>query len=347
MQRGVVLAGLCGLVLSIMAGTANAAAFLPLFEQRAGAWVLTAYTRSDVGPFTHCTLRTRTTENVLLVFSIDRNQAAGVFVARSSWTLPAGRREPVAYQVDENDVLTGLAAALGGGIVIPLPGDTPLFDQLSAGEVLRLELGDEIREFGLAGISSLLPSLAECVQRFRDDVIEALAPPPQPTDAAETPTAMRNTAEAAARWARQITADGAMPRVRLLTSEEMAHSRWYGFFGNAAAGWHNDKVIGALEVHHPRALGLSDAADAWSEALLKTCDNDYIVRRKGRDDLVIGVHIDCMIKAQRVYRAAVVFRDKKGFFYLGSFHSIAGTPRDDTELAAEDLRRAALSLLAQ
>jgi hypothetical protein len=344
MRYAVFLTSLCGLALGVIAGPTQAADAFPLFERRVGAWVVAAFTGPDTGPFTHCILSTRTRENTDLYFSLNRNRAASVRVA--PWSLPDGTQEPVTYQVDDNEALSGPARGIGNGIGVPLPRSTPLFDQLSAGKILRMQFAGEVRQFDLAGLPGILPALADCVQRFRDDGVEALASPP-PAAMTDEPAALRRTAAEAADWARQITADGAMPRVKLLSAEQMARGQWDDFFKKSVAGWYSSKIIGALAVHRLRHRSLEAAAYAWSGALRTQCDNDYTLDRHGRDDLVVGFHIDCHVESRRERYAAAMFVDRNAFLWLSTFKSAAVGPENDVEIVAENFRRAALARLAR
>jgi hypothetical protein len=135
--------------------------------------------------------------------------------------------------------------------------------------------------------------------------------------------------------------------VTALTPADMAEARWGGFFKSASAGWYGADFVGKLEIYQPRPIPLSETAAAAISASTKACDGDYTFRRGGRDDLAIGIYVDCQKGGQRLRRAIVLFKDKNGFLYQAAFVDMPGKPADGAELAAEGLRRAALKLLGR
>lgn len=345
MKWAIGLVGLCSAVFGLMPGMAHA--FLPLFEQRIADWVLIAHTASDVGSFTHCSLLKKTPDGTAVIFVVGPNGAWRLGLGGSSWTLPAGKTAPVVYRVDANAAQNGEAFSAGSKtIAVPLPGDGALFDQVAAGKVLHLEFKGESRRIDLDGAATTFPALLECVRQYRPEVVEAVVTKAPPA-VADLRAATRQALAEAAGWARQISAEGGLSRVEPLTSEQMAEARWGGFFGKASAGWYNQDTVGKLDVYQPAPITLSNTAEKLIETSTRKCDGDYTYRRGGRDDQVIGIHLDCRVGGNFMRRGIVLFKDKNGFLYQAAFVSLPGQSGEDAERAAEDLRRAALALLAR
>jgi hypothetical protein len=343
MNRTIIFSSLLGLVLGATASTAHAE--LPLAQERIGRWQLTVFAR----PGGHCTLAVREADGAHLTLGIMNDQSWRLGIGASSWTVPVGAWAPITYRIDRNDRRTGNVASVSpASLVMPLPRDGALIDELGTGAVLHVDFNGETRPFSLAGLSAALPKLSDCARRYGNEARETPTPAvPAVKPLANIDAAHRETKTEAARWAERIVDDGTMPRVSPMTSDGMKLPDWGNFFRNAVAGWNNDEVLGRLEIYEPRRDALISTAVALYKSSLEKCSGDYTFRRLGRDDRVIGLYIDCVVASVRMPRAYVLFKDKNGFLYYASFASVNGDGGDDTGLVAEDFLRAGIGLLAQ
>ncbi len=337
------IAGLFWAVI-LMLQAAPAQAQTPIVEERIGNWTLQAFFDGAFGAG-GCQVYTHTGKATALGLTLLANGAGHVQFRDPSWRLPENQVS-LAYGIEKHRGLRTQAKVLEGDTaVVALRHDFLWFDQIAGGEVLYLVIQDDVYSFPLAGLAPLVPKLFECVQRYRD---EKIAPAPAATTTPPQVDLQAAKAQAAL-WVERLSAEGAMPRVGSLTSADSADPRARHLVKNGVAAWQNGEagVSGQLEILPPRPEDVDLMARGLTAFLVRSCEGDYRMTRGGRDDSVIGVYVQCRVNGRPERRDLVLFKNSDGYLYRAAFIGEKADRADDTDLVAEDFRRAALKLLGR
>lgn len=239
-----------------------------------GNWSAGAYTDDQTGDFSHCAASSNYKNGISLFFVVNKDFAWSVAFSNPQWQMVKGSKYPVSLSIDGAPSLDETAVAISNNLVqVSLADNAGLFETFKHGNLLVLYAAGETFKFYLTDTSQVLPSLLECVNRFKQ-----AAPPPQasanpfaapaPTPAPAPPApgavdiGLARQAEATLLIA-NILAQSGVSGFQILTPEEAEKLK-------TDAAWRAGNAFGTMKIFSDTETKLEDmnASIIASDALL-------------------------------------------------------------------------------
>lgn len=176
-----------------------------------------------------------------------------------------------------------------------LPGDSNLFQQMRAGQILSVTTAGQNFQFRLTGTSVVLQTLLRCANSNGIDVATqpqtaTLAPPPATPqrEAAPRPAPSGPTMEQrleATQFAANLMAEDDMRRFRLVTSSELRASSLSGFFKASDVVWQGEGVTGSIRIITGQNRNLDAIAAEIIADDARNCRGEFVTGRTADADL--------------------------------------------------------------
>ncbi|WP_270934426.1 hypothetical protein [Falsiroseomonas oryzae] len=253
-------------------------------------WTISSHSSDRTGQFSHCAANASYRSGIVLLFSINENQQWTIGFLSRNWNLRPGSEIDLTYFVDNRPPRPGVARALDANLVLmPLPPENSLFQQMRAGQVLTVLAAGQTFQFSLTGTSVMLQTLLDC-SRSRGNITVAVpqpAPPqaPTPTQSAQPRDRPPSTSSAerrleATQFVANLLSDSGMRGFRIMTTSEMQREDTIPHIRAADVAWQGDGTLGTLHVlSGPAAGNLDRQASEIIASDARDCPGEFMTAR--------------------------------------------------------------------
>jgi hypothetical protein len=240
--------------------------------------------------FSHCAATASYRSGVNLMFGISPNFTWRIGFSNSDWNLRPGQLIQVNYQIDRFERRSGVAEALQKDLVVlHLPNDANLFQQMRMGERVVFSTESQSYTFALTGTAVVLQSLLNCARDRGRIAIAAPAPPQQPhptVPPASTPTQTAERRLEATQFVANLLSDSGLRGYRIMTSTEQRREEMPPIVKNADVAWHGDGTFGTLMIiSPPHAANLDTYASDLIGADARDCPGEFMTARVPDPDM--------------------------------------------------------------
>lgn len=270
-------------------------------------WHLSSHRSATTGQFTHCAASARYNSGVSLLYSVTHRFDWNMGFVSSSWNLQTGTQVPIVYAIDALPPRAATAIAVNNHhVVVPLPDDPRLFQQMRAGLRMTVTGAGQTLTFNLTRTSLVLATLLACVNdNGRSVQVQVPSPPtPQPVPAApQVAISPRGTAGVTAdmrieatQFVANLLSQANMRGFRILTRTELQSDQLSSFIRTSDVVWQGEGSFGTLHIRSnldARELdGLAAEVIAWDA---RVCTGEFITGRTSDPDMtnVRRLHTFC------------------------------------------------------
>lgn len=286
------------LTLALCFGSASANAQpVMIAQERFGGWSLQSFRSSPTGQFSHCAASASYQSGITLLYSVNSRIEWSMGFASDRWNLQQGARIPVEFAIDGLPSRSATGTAVNSRhVVVPLPDDAQLFQQMRGGNRMIVAGAGETVPFQLTGTSVVLAALLRCANdsgrsivlnapqpASRPNVAVNPAPPAPPQQPAGVTADMRLEAT---QFVANLLSQAEMRGFRLLTSSEIRSANTSTFVRSSDVAWRGDTAAGTLHIHpnqDPRSLDRLAADIIASDA--RACPGEFLTGRTADEDM--------------------------------------------------------------
>jgi len=276
-------------------------------SSRFEGWELTSHKSATTGQFTHCAAMARYNSGVDLLYSVSHRFDWNMGFASNSWNLQQGTQVPIIYAIDSLPPRAATAVAVSNRhVVVPLPDDPRLFQQMRAGLRMTVTGAGQTLTFNLTRTSLVLATLLACANdNGRSVRVQApSSPAPQPVPSGpQVATSPRGTAGVTAdmrieatQFVANLLSQANMRGFRILTRTELQSDQLSSFIRTSDVVWQGEGSFGTLHIRSnldARELdGLAAEVIAWDA---RVCTGEFITGRTSDPEMtnVRRLHTFC------------------------------------------------------
>lgn len=302
--------GLVVLVMSWMPAQGQAQPTI-IARERFGGWSLSSFREASSGQFSHCAASASYQSGVTLLYSVNNRFEWNMGFASDKWNLQPNTRIPIAFAIDGLPARNVVGTALNNRhVVVPLPDDTQLFQQMRLGNRMVVSGGGETVSFQLTGTSAVLATLLRCVNDSGRTISVAApqaaprpnmagTPAPMQPGPAPAPQSAAVTADMrleATQFVANLLSQANMRGFRILTRSELQSTTTSDFVRRSDVAWRGDAAFGTLHIipnQDPRSLDRLAAEIIASDA--RACPGEFVTGRTADEEMtnVRRLHTFC------------------------------------------------------
>lgn len=274
------------------------AAAQTIASSRFEGWHLSSYRSATTGQFTHCAASAHYNSGVSLLYSVNHRFDWNMGFASNSWNIQTGTQVPIVYAIDALPPRTATAIAVGNNhVVVPLPDDPRLFQQMRAGLRMTVTGAGQTLTFNLTRTSLVLATLLACANdNGRSIQVQVpMSPGPQPAPSSpQVATAPRSTVGVtpdmrveATQFIANLLSQANMRGFRILTRTELEGGQVSSFIRTSDVVWQGEGSFGTLHIYpnlEPRELDRLTADIIASDA--RACTGEFITGRTSDPEMV-------------------------------------------------------------
>jgi hypothetical protein len=283
------------------------AAAQTIASSRFEGWDLSSHRSATTGQFTHCAASARYNSGVSLLYSVNHRFDWNMGFASNSWNLQTGTQVPIVYAIDALPPRAATAIAVNNHhVVVPLPDDPRLFQQMRAGLRMTVTGAGQTLTFNLTRTSVVLATLLACANDSGRSVQVQVpsSPPPQAVPVGpQVATSPRGTTGVTAdmrieatQFVANLLSQANMRGFRILTRTELQSDQLSSFIRTSDVVWQGEGSFGTLHIrpnHDVRELdGLAADVIAWDA---RVCAGEFITGRTSDPEMtnVRRLHTFC------------------------------------------------------
>lgn len=351
MRQRVLRAGLAIVSAMTLSAAAHAQPNI-IASSRFQAWSLSSHRSDATGQFNHCAASARYQSGVMLLFAVNSRFEWTMGFASNDWRLQPGARIPVTFAIDGLPPRSATATAVNSGqVVVPMPDDPQLFQQMRAGHRMVVVGGGQTVGFNLTHTSVVLSTLLRCVnENGRSITVQAPQAAPRPSIAATPstpraePTAPPSGAASAemrveaTQFVANLLSHAGMRGFRILTRSDLQGDSVPPFVRASDVAWRGETSVGTLHIHpnvDPRDLDRLAADIIAADA--RACPGEFITGRTADPDMtnVRRLHTFCARPGGAVETVSYILLPMPGRL---AYQLSTASPLDRNDAASEDQR---------
>jgi len=267
-------------------------------SSRFDGWELSSHRSATTGQFTHCAASARYNSGVSLLYSVSHRFDWNMGFTSTSWNLQPGTQVPVIYTIDSSPPRAATAIAVNNQhVVVPLPDDLQLFQQMRAGLRMTVTGAGQTLTFNLTRTSLVLATLLACANdNGRSVQVHAPSlPAPQPVPSAPQVAAPSRTPPSvtadmrieATQFVANLLSQANMRGFRILTRSELQSDQISSFIRTSDVVWQGEGSFGTLHIRpnlDPRELDGLTADMIASDA--RVCTGEFVTGRTADSEMV-------------------------------------------------------------
>jgi hypothetical protein len=293
---------LAAAAIAVLTGPASAQT---IASSRFEAWDINSFRSTNTGQFSHCAASANYQSGITLLFAVNNRFQWNMGFASDNWNLRLNERIPITFSIDGLPPRNATATAISSGqVIVPMPDEPQLFQQMRAGIRMNVTGGGQNLVFNLRHTSVVLATLIRCVNDNGQSVTVQAAtprPPSPPNSRAEPPSGVATTVTAdmrieATQFVANLLSQADMRGFRILTRSDLERDNMSPFVRASDVAWRGDSSLGTLHIHpnvDPRDLDRLTADLIAADA--RACSGEFITGRMADPEMsnVRRLHTFC------------------------------------------------------